>query len=162
MSRPLAQARPTQPRAAAAAAAVYAGWTKGFDVLAQRDEESFRLLLADHLADRGMLLMAFRDAKPLAYALYTTTADGVFLRELAYSSARAGRAVLARLAADYREDTPKCVAVMPDDTALCRLLPETNVGWQVLPFAMCAPLTAAGRECYNLLRSGHAYFYEYF
>lgn len=150
------------PAAAHDAAEIYAGWLRQFPVRARRSEADFRLLLADHLADRGMLLTAYRGAKPLAYALYTTTADGVFLRELAYSSGRAGQAIMARLAADYREDTPKCVAIMPDNSALCRLLPETNAGWQVLPFAMCAPLTAAGRECYNLIMDSPAYFYEYF
>lgn len=150
------------PQAARDAAEIYAGWVRTFPVRARRSEAGFRLLLADHLADRGMLLMAYRGKKPLAYALYTTTADGVFLRELAYTNGLAGQAILSRLAADYREDTPKCVAVMPDNRALCRLLPETNAGWQTLPFAMCAPLTAAGRECYNLIMNSPAYFYEYF
>lgn len=150
------------PEAARDAAQIYAGWLRQFPVRARRSAADFRLLLTDHMADRGMLLAAYRGEKPLAYALYTTTADGVFLRELAYTSGRAGLALLSRLAADYREDTPKCVAIMPDDPQICRLLPETNAGWQVLPFAMCAPLTATGRECYNLIMDSPAYFYEYF
>lgn len=150
------------PAAAHDAAQIYAGWLRRFPVRARRSEADFRLLLTDHMADRGMTLIAYRNKTPLAYALYTTTADGVFLRELAYTSGRAGQAILSRLAADYREDTPKCVAIMPDNPTLCRLLPETNAGWQVLPFAMYAPLTAAGRECYNLIMNSPAYFYEYF
>ena len=146
--------------AAADTAAVYAQWLHGRHAYALRSAADFRLLLEDHLADRGMLLMAYQGDFPAAYALYTTTADGIFIRELAFANASAAEELLRLLAHDYREDTPRCLLIMPDDARLCRLLPQTNAGWQILPFAMVKPLTAAGKECYNQLEN--AYFYEYF
>lgn len=146
--------------AAADCAAVYAAWQAETFCYAARSAADFRLLLADHLADRGMLALAYHAEKPLAYALYTTTPDGLFIRELAYTRAAAAEELLRLLAHDYREDTPKCLLMMPDDQRLCRILPETNAGWQVVPFAMYKPLTAAAQECYNQIRS--VYFYEYF
>jgi predicted acetyltransferase len=150
------------PHAAAELAAVYAGWTAGFSCRALRNVEACRLLLDDHLADRGMLLLARLGNEPVAYALYTTTPDGLFIRELAYTRRRAAKELLAALAHDYREDTPKCVIIMPDDERTCSLLPQTNEGWQVLPFAMLKPLTKPMSECYNSIMGTSAYFYEYF
>jgi predicted acetyltransferase len=150
------------PHAAAELAAVYNGWTEKFFCRALRDTEACRLLLTDHLADRGSLLLARHEGKPVAYALYTTTPDGLFIRELAYTRRRAAKELLAALAHDYREDTPKCVIIMPDDDRTCSLLPQTNEGWQVLPFAMLKPLTKQASECYNSLEGASAYFYEYF
>lgn len=164
-----------QPQdAASEVCQIYAAWTSKFDCRALRDEPTCRLLLTDHLADRGMLLMSYDKAqKPLAYALYTATPDGIFVRELAYSSHRAAVDLLRRLAHDYREDTPKCLLIMPDSSALCSVLPENNAGWQVQPFAMAKPLTAHPDECYNfnvctaddddaVWPQIPAYFYEYF
>lgn len=148
--------------AAADCAEIYAGWQAETPCYALRDKADFRLLLRDHQADRGLLAAAYAGENPLAYALYSTTPDGIFIRELAYTAARAARELLRLLAHDYREDTPHCLLIMPEDARLCRILPQTNEGWQVLPFAMYKPLTAAGKECYNQLDDNHTYFYEYF
>lgn len=164
-----------QPQdAAAEVSQIYTAWTSRFDCRALRDKAICRLLLIDHLADRGMLLLAYdKQQKPQAYALYTTTPDGIFVRELAYSSHRAAVDLLRRLASDYREDTPKCLLIMPDSAAHCSILPETNAGWQVQPFAMAKPLTTHPTKCYNfsvctvaddnaVWPQIPAYFYEYF
>lgn len=153
--------RPAEPGAAAALAKIYDQWCQKTDACALRDEQSCRLLLEDHQNDGGMLLLARDEAgQPAAYALYTTTADGIFVRELAYARRRAARALLLALGADYREDTPEAVIVQPNDDRLASILPQTLAGWQTLPFATFKPLTMSADECYNAI--GNGYFYEYF
>lgn len=152
--------RPGLPQAAAAVAEVYQEWCRGLYAYALRDEQSCQMLLEDHQNDGGMLLLARdREGRPLAYALYTATGAGIFLRELAYTRRRAARALLLALGADYREDTPEAVIIQPDDGRLAAILPQTLAGWQTLPFAMFKPLTQRPEECYNAIRGG--YFYEY-
>ncbi len=153
--------RPGEPEAAGAVAAIYRQWCQKIDCCALRNEQGCRLLLEDHQDDGGLLLLARDNAgQPAAYALYTTTADGIFVRELAYARRRAARALLLALGADYREDTPAAVIIQPDDGRLASILPQTLAGWQTLPFAMFKPLTIGADECYNAIRNG--YFYEYF
>lgn len=153
-----------QPELAAAKAAkVYQAWCRrgAARPYALRRPDDFRLLLADHKQDGGQtLLLQSRRGEPLAYALYTAVKDGLFLRELAFKQTQAARRLLYALAADYREDTPDAVLIMPDNPACCTPLPQTLSGWQVLPFAMLKPLTKPPQECYNIINN--AYFYEYF
>lgn len=157
------------PSAAADAAAVYAAWSRGFGTFPLRDERACRLLLEDHKADGGMLLLARRGGLPLAYALYNATAQGIFVRELAFTDVRAAGELLAVLAHDYREDTPQAVIITPDAPFAAAMLPD-ELAWQTLPFAMvrvpaAKGLTACPGGCYNLDRPGlpqPVYFYEYF
>lgn len=153
-----------RPEAAAEAAArIYRAWhqLKPARPFVWRSPADFALLLADHRHDHGQLLLAkSRQGEPLAYVLYTATANGLFVRELAFGRPSAARWLLTALAADYREDTPEAVIIMPDDPVRCAPLPQTLAGWQVLPFAMLKPLTKPAQECYNIIRG--VYFYEYF
>ncbi|MBQ3180451.1 MAG: GNAT family N-acetyltransferase [Firmicutes bacterium] len=161
------------PGAASDMAAVYAVWSYKFAACPLRDEHSCRLLLEDHRADGGLLMLARQGDEPLAYALYTATPQGIFIRELAFAEARAAREILSALAADYREDTPQAVIITPDVPAAAAVLPD-DIGWRVLPFAMVKDLTGRGGGCYNLDNdyasddAGAAvlpqpvYFYEYF
>lgn len=165
------------PGAAADMAAVYAGWSVGFQVAPLRDEEFCRRLLEDHRADGGMLMLARRGGKPVAYALYNATAEGVFVRELAFVEVGAAREILSALAADYREDTPQMVVIVPDAPGAAVMLPP-DLSWRVMPFAMLRGLTGQGSECYNLSEADSdkaaelaafagslpqpVYFYEYF
>ncbi len=149
--------------AAAKAAEIYQAWCQRGPArpFALRRPADFQLLLTDHRQDGGQVLLAqSRQNEPLAYALYTATKAGLFLRELAFKQTRAARWLLHALAADYREDTPEAVLIMPDNPACCSPLPQTLAGWQVLPFAMLKPLTKPAQECYNIINN--AYFYEYF
>ena len=153
-----------RPEAAAEPAAeIYQQWCRlGVPrAFAMRRPADFTLLLADHQHDHGQLLLAkSRQNEPLAYVLYTATADGLFIRELAFKRPEPARWLLTALAADYREDTPAAVIIMPDNPASCTPLPQTLSGWQVLPFAMLKRLTKPAQECYNSIKN--AYFYEYF
>lgn len=153
--------------AAGPAAQIYQEWCRlgVARAFARRSPADFRLLLCDHRHDKGQLLLASsRKWEPLAYALYTATADGLFIRELAFKRPAAARWLLTALAADYREDTPAAVLIMPDNPACCTPLPQTLAGWQVLPFAMLKLLTKPAQECYNNIENmiANAYFYEYF
>lgn len=151
-------------KAAEAAAEVYRLWCSqpgGPAAFADRQPADFARLLTDHKQDGGQLLLA-RNAneQPLAYALYTATAKGLFVRELAFVQPQFAEKLLRALAADYREDTPAAVIISPDNAACAQPLPQTLAGWQVLPFAMLKPLTKPAPECYNMMRGAH--FYEYF
>lgn len=157
------------PGAALAVAGVYAAWSRRFGTYPRRDGRACRLLLEDHMADGGMLLLARRGDVPLAYALYSATPEGIFVRELAFAEPRAARELLRALARDYREDTPQAVVIMPDVPGAAAVLPD-DLSWRTLPFAMLRPLsvkglTGWGGECYNLDETGPVqpvYFYEYF
>lgn len=142
------------------AAQIYAAWLSQTPCYARRTPADFKLLLADHFNDRGSLLMAYAGNRPVAYALYSATANGLFIRELACTNPRAATNLLRRIAADYRDTAPCALLIAPDDYRLCMPLPQTTAGWQVVPFAMYKPLTAAPQECYNQIKD--AYFYEYF
>lgn len=160
----LPQAADWPEAAATAAAEVYRLWcgqTGGPGAFACRTPREMALLLADHRQDGGQLLLAQRAAgQPLAYALFTATPAGLFIRELAFSQREWAEQLLCALAADYREDTPAAVIITPDNAACAAPLPETLAGWQVLPFAMLKPLTKSAPECYNIMKGAH--FYEYF
>ncbi len=163
------------PGAAADMAAVYERWSGRFAVCPVRDEDFCRRLLEDHRADGGLLMLARRDERPVAYALYNATAEGVFIRELAFVEVGAAREIMTALAADYREDTPQMVVIVPDAPGAAVMLPP-DLSWRVLPFAMLRGLTGQGGECYNLDMANNldkaadsvgslpqpVYFYEYF
>lgn len=151
-------------RAAADAAAVYQHWCGqpgGPAAFAGRSPADFAMLLDDHRHDGGQLLLArSASGQPLAYALFSATPDGIFVRELAFVQPDFAARLLRALAADYREDTPAAVVITPDNAACAQPLPQTLAGWQVLPFAMLKPLTKPASECYNMMWGAH--FYEYF
>ena len=155
---------PATGPAAGEVAAVYRQWCQqpgGPAAFGFRTAAEAALLLQDHGQDGGQLLLArAADGQPLAYALYTATANGLFVRELAFEQPQFAEKLLRALAADYREDTPAAVIITPDNAACAQPLPQNLAGWQVLPFAMLKPLTKPAPECYNMMRGAH--FYEYF